>query len=100
MTELRKAACAQGGDTVYDFDEGKQGEYHIIIATIAVRDSAGSAEPEPAPAAPTETAHAGCQYDSQCKGDRICDSGVCVAPAAKPHQPGSAETDGAPSSDM
>ena len=22
----------------------------------------------------------GCQYDSQCKGDRICESGVCVSP--------------------
>jgi hypothetical protein len=29
----------------------------------------------------------GCQYDSQCKGDRICSAGQCVAPAASPAAP-------------
>jgi hypothetical protein len=31
----------------------------------------------PPPAAPAQT---GCQYDTQCKGDRICDDGECVTP--------------------
>lgn len=35
-----------------------------------------SAVPEPAPAA------TGCQYDTQCKGDRICQAGQCVDVAA------------------
>lgn len=31
----------------------------------------------PPPAAPAES---GCQYDTQCKGDRVCDDGECVKP--------------------
>lgn len=27
------------------------------------------------------SADAGCKYDSQCKGDRVCESGVCVSPS-------------------
>lgn len=32
-------------------------------------------------------ARAGCDYDSQCKGDRVCEAGVCVAPPAASAQP-------------
>jgi len=28
----------------------------------------------------SSTSGAGCQYDQQCKGDRVCDSGQCVSP--------------------
>jgi hypothetical protein len=29
----------------------------------------------------------GCQYDAQCKGDRICEKGECVAPSSAPVTP-------------
>jgi hypothetical protein len=35
---------------------------------------------QPAPEAPAASVPAGCQYDTQCKGDRICRDGQCVAP--------------------
>ena len=28
------------------------------------------------------TAEGGCEYDSQCKGDRVCDKGSCVSPSS------------------
>lgn len=40
----------------------------------------GSVPPEPGGAATTAPAEAGCTYDQQCKGDRICEEGVCVDP--------------------
>jgi hypothetical protein len=33
---------------------------------------------------------AGCEFDLQCKGDRICKAGRCVEPAAKPAGDGGA----------
>ena len=45
-------------------------------------------EPVKADPPPVEPpAPAGCASDSECKGDRICDNGKCVAPAAKPAEP-------------
>ena len=35
------------------------------------------------PAAPAEPAAAGCTKDTDCKGSRVCDRGVCVEPAGK-----------------
>lgn len=37
--------------------------------------------PEPEPPAPQPL---GCQYDTQCKGDRLCVEGKCVDPPATP----------------
>ena len=31
----------------------------------------------------TPRALGGCQYDTQCKGERVCEKGVCVAPAGQ-----------------
>lgn len=39
------------------------------------------ARPQPVPQAPASRL-AGCQYDTQCKGDRICVDGECVGQAA------------------
>ena len=37
----------------------------------------------PAAPPPAEPVESGCQYDTQCKGDRICDDGECVTPRSK-----------------
>jgi hypothetical protein len=60
--------------------------------TCREKDSAASAPPAPPaapatpPAVPAEPAPApapqGCQYDTQCKGDRLCVEGQCVDPPA------------------
>jgi hypothetical protein len=38
------------------------------------------AAPPPAPAPAAAPAPSGCQYDAQCKGDRICVGGTCLPP--------------------
>jgi hypothetical protein len=47
-------------------------------------DSSGDLvrRPERAPQ-PAEPAATGCQFDTQCKGDRICDDGECISPRPK-----------------
>jgi hypothetical protein len=40
--------------------------------------------PANAAPAPANAAPAGCQYDTQCKGDRICRGGQCVSPSGAP----------------
>lgn len=37
-------------------------------------------------------AQAGCTKDTDCKGDRICEAGVCVSPKAPPAPPGEVST--------
>jgi hypothetical protein len=49
----------------------------------------------------TSLAHAQCTMDTECKGDRVCDGGSCVAPnaaaaAARPLRAAPAPTEGAP----
>jgi hypothetical protein len=36
---------------------------------------------------PPPAAEARCQYDTQCKGERICEVGACVSPADSSSQP-------------
>ena len=47
-------------------------------AQVSCKENGGGAAPA-APAAPA--AASGCQYDTQCKGDRVCKAGSCVDPA-------------------
>ena len=32
------------------------------------------------------TGHEGCRIDTQCKGDRICEKGLCVSPSSKAYK--------------
>ena len=42
----------------------------------------------PAPAAPSPASPpSGCQYDTQCKGDRVCINGTCIPPPGTPPVP-------------
>lgn len=63
---------------------------------VAPTPVAPAPAPAPAPVAPaalpqqspSPTSGSGCQYDTQCKGDRICERGACVNPhAVAPAQP-------------
>lgn len=63
-------------------EEGEATTAVVAAATTA----APAAAPTPASAsAPTAApASGGCEYDTQCKGDRVCVNRQCVDPAPKP----------------
>jgi hypothetical protein len=46
---------------------------------VNCKEEAGSVAKADAPSAAPK-AKSGCEYDNQCKGDRICVKGACVAP--------------------
>ena len=80
---VRSEVCAAGGDAVIAFANG-HGVY--IKATVLKRMGPGPA-PAPAAAPPAEPSvkqperdSSGCRNDTQCKGDRICVKGECMAP--------------------
>jgi hypothetical protein len=67
----------------------------MVIAEALKCDGAMVASAPPAPAAPAAAAIAGCQFDTQCKGDRLCMHGECVEPTAagaKPEKSGASST--------
>jgi hypothetical protein len=78
--EIRPSVCQAGGDAAIAYANGL-GMY--IKAAILKR-----MEPRTGDAAPTAdagpAASGGCQYDTQCKGDRVCVKGECVAPTSAP----------------
>jgi len=71
--------CAAGGELVVGEINGL-GQY--VRGTVFV----ASKKPVAAqrhPASPTHAPMRGCQYDTQCKGNRICEQGRCVSPAVR-----------------
>lgn len=73
--KVQAQVCDAGGEVAVAFVNG-QGVY--IKAAVLKR-----VRPSPASIAPPPAAATGCQFDTQCKGDRICVDGKCVAPAPK-----------------
>lgn len=49
-------------------------------AQVSCRESQQPRNDDPPPAMPAPAPGQGCQYDAQCKGDRICQSGRCMEP--------------------
>jgi hypothetical protein len=88
--EIRPAVCQAGGDAAIAYANG----YGMYIKATVLKRLATSArastpvdgaQPDvPASAATKAPAEAGCHYDTQCKGDRVCVKGECVdaSPAA------------------
>jgi hypothetical protein len=73
--KIQPYVCEAGGDAALAVANG-YGMY--IKATILKRTGAA------APAAdPSHADAAGCQFDTQCKGERVCVKGECVDPAKK-----------------
>jgi hypothetical protein len=67
--QIQAYVCQAGGDAAVAITNGA-GSY--IKATVLKRSKA-------------EVTLAGCQYDAQCKGERVCVKGECVDPAPKPN---------------
>ena len=70
--EIRPYVCEAGGDAAWALANGA-GVY--IKATVLLRAKRVPPQPVAAPV-PSE----GCQFDTQCKGDRICVAGECRDP--------------------
>jgi hypothetical protein len=64
--------------------DGSTGDWKVLDTDHITARLARSQPPQPPPVAPTTApaAMTGCQYDAQCKGDRLCRDGECVAPTA------------------
>ena len=82
---IAKHVCEAGGDAALVWMNG-YGQY--IKATVLVAVAPPPQAQAPAPVAPVPAPAAqGCQYDNQCKGERICVQGACVVPAASAADP-------------
>lgn len=77
---IRENVCALGGDAALASANG-YGMYikATVLKRVANQLSARSADATPA----TRARHSGCEYDTQCKGARICVEGKCVAEATQ-----------------
>jgi len=90
---LRNAACAAGADAVVIIvgeEEGRKPRKHpqpvlegTYIRYVNASDRAGKLEEASAPTSGPALMH-GCGTDGDCKGDRICVDGKCVAPSSDP----------------
>ena len=79
---IRSQVCRAGGDAALALANG----YGVYIkATVLKRvedvPPASGAPRLPPPQPPA--AAGGCSFDTQCKGDRVCQKGECVDPPAK-----------------
>lgn len=89
--EIRPHVCEAGGDAAIALANG-HGVYikATVLRRIQTVPSLQAPPPPPvqqaaapAPAsAPPAAAAGGCEYDTQCKGDRICVDGECQSPEA------------------
>src|SRR6266508_1905915 len=79
--KIEPYVCSAGGDAALAAAEG-HGWY--IKATVLKRDSNATLATPATPAAAAAKPTGGCQFDTQCKGNRICQKGECVDQPAKP----------------
>jgi hypothetical protein len=77
---IRENVCQLGGDAAIASANGLD---RYIKASVLKRVAGEPTAPVAAAAAPA-TKHGGCEFDTQCKGDRICVDGECEAPAKTP----------------
>lgn len=81
--ELRKKTDKMGGNVVL-VHSSRGGFYGAEAVGDAYLCTAGARETEanetPPPETPTTSGAGGCTKDTDCKGDRICESGRCVKP--------------------
>jgi hypothetical protein len=78
---IRENVCQLGGDAAIASANGL-GWY--IKASVLKRVASAPTAPVAAAEAATASKHGGCEFDTQCKGDRICVDGECEAPAKTP----------------
>lgn len=89
IDELKKTTCQAGGDTLYGFKDGKEGENLVVIGTAALQTGAGrektGGEPPKAPAelaAPAQkevAATASSSCEPPCSPGYRCEASQCIA---------------------
>jgi hypothetical protein len=67
--------CRAGGDVAVAMANG----YGMYIKATVLKTKASTAEAQVSP----KEVPGGCQFDTQCKGDRLCVKGECVEPEKK-----------------
>jgi Tol biopolymer transport system component len=78
---------------------GKLADIKPVTLTAPAEASAPAPAPTPAstaPAATPEAASGGCLKDTDCKGDRVCEKGVCVSPTPASPSPAPAAAPATP----
>ena len=95
---IRADVCKAGGDAAIAFANGYGDYVKVTVIKRAVSTVPASSAPPAAPSASSTplpvgaaaAADLGCHYDTQCKGDRVCNDGKCVppSPTAPPPRPG------------
>jgi hypothetical protein len=84
IEELRQKACQEGGDTVYDFKDGRQGVYTLVVATIGIRKAPSTRKAvQPDSTAATSECNPPCSPGYRCSGKECnalcnppCDGGM------------------------
>jgi hypothetical protein len=88
IDELKKSVCKAGGDTLYGFKDGRQGEAFIVIGTVGRRtgdeeiEKAGGEAPKTAsePAAlPKDAKSAAGGCEPPCSPGYRCEANQCLA---------------------
>lgn len=78
-------AQCRGQEYFCSTNGGGDGANAVVACTVAAGPPGGAG------AVPAPPQAIGCSYDTQCKGERICEEGVCTAapePYPKPSEPG------------
>ena len=74
-SDIQPYVCKAGGDAALAMANG-YGQY--LKATVLKRVEQPATTPPPDSGKATR--RSGCEYDTQCKGDRVCVDGKCVSP--------------------
>jgi len=90
---IRENVCQLGGDAAFASANGF-GMY--IKASVLKHVDAPAPAPGPVAAAEAPRKPAGCEFDTQCKGDRVCIDGKCMTPEPKAAAPAEASPVTAP----
>jgi hypothetical protein len=93
---IRASVCEAGGEAIYATTDRAGAYAHAMVLKhvypegtrcsvfdVNAPPGVDCASPLPPPAFPPPTP-IGCQYDTQCKGDRICTEGKCASPSVSP----------------
>jgi hypothetical protein len=89
IAELRDQACSLGGDTVYGFTDGVQGEYTIVIGTVAISKPGTHAKSGETPPKPPVVAAEVDGCTPPCSPGYACQNSQCIALCNPPCPSGS-----------
>jgi hypothetical protein len=95
---IQPKVCAAGGDAAIALPNGagvyiKATVLRMLEPLSVRRDTPPGTATQPSRSTIADPTTSGCQFDTQCKGDRICVEGECVVPAATPSDAGTSDSE-------